>query len=62
MQIFRDLNLYLFKGGWRSRSDPVLALDPFYGASLMEGARGGSACIEKGAGGFGGGKNSLRIY
>lgn len=41
------------QGGWRPKHDS--ALDPHYGASLFEGARGGIACTERGAGGFGGG-------
>lgn len=44
-------------GGWRPRQET--ALDPHYGASLLEGARGGIACYETagnhGFGGFGGG-------
>lgn len=45
-------------GGWRGRAES--ALDPHHGASLLEGARGGTACYETkgvhGQGGFGGGK------
>ena len=45
-------------GGWRGRQDS--ALDPHYGASLLEGGRGGVACYQTagkhGFGGFGGGK------
>lgn len=44
-------------GGWRAKQDA--ALDPHYGASLLEGARGGIACYKTsgkhGFGGFGGG-------
>lgn len=44
-------------GGWRAKQDS--ALDPHYGASLLEGARGGIACYKTegihGHGGFGGG-------
>lgn len=44
-------------GGWRSIPDT--ALEPHYGASLLEGARGGLACYQTsgkhGHGGFGGG-------
>lgn len=46
-------------GGWRGRQES--ALDPHYGASLLEGARGGVACYLTagihGHGGFGGGEN-----
>lgn len=45
-------------GGWRGRAES--ALDPHFGASLLEGARGGIACYTTngyhGHGGFGGGK------
>ena len=45
-------------GGWRAKTDN--ALNPNYGASLLEGARGGIACYttsgKHGFGGFGGGK------
>jgi anaplastic lymphoma kinase len=45
-------------GGWRGRQES--ALDPHFGASLLEGARGGVACYQTagkhGFGGFGGGK------
>lgn len=48
-------------GGWRAKQDA--ALDAHYGASLLEGARGGIACYETngkhGVGGFGGGKKDL---
>lgn len=44
-------------GGWRAHSDSML--DPYNGASLLEGARGGEACYTAkgihGQGGFGGG-------
>lgn len=44
-------------GGWRGKSDS--ALDPHYGAALLEGSRGGVACYKTlgvhGFGGFGGG-------
>lgn len=49
--------IFKFSGGWRSKQDS--ALDPRSGASLLEGARGGIACTERGAGGFGGGKKKL---
>ena len=45
-------------GGWRGRQDS--ALDPHYGASLLEGGRGGVACYQTagkhGFGGCGGGQ------
>lgn len=45
-------------GGWRAKLDS--ALDAHYGASLLEGSRGGIACYQTsgkhGYGGFGGGK------
>lgn len=44
-------------GGWRAKMET--ALDPLYGASLLEGSRGGIACYKTsgihGYGGFGGG-------
>lgn len=44
-------------GGWRAQAD--MALDPNYGASLLEGGRGGVPCYQPrgthGQGGFGGG-------
>lgn len=44
-------------GGWRGRLES--ALDPHYGAALLEGSRGGIACYKTsgihGFGGFGGG-------
>ena len=44
-------------GGWRAKDDA--ALDSHFGASLLEGARGGLACFKTsgihGHGGFGGG-------
>lgn len=47
-------------GGWRAKQDS--ALDPHFGASLLEGARGGIACYKTsgkhGFGGFGGGKKT----
>lgn len=47
-------------GGWRGREST--ALDPHFGAALLEGARGGIACYntigQHGFGGFGGGKKS----
>lgn len=50
-------------GGWRAKQDS--ALDPHYGASLLEGSRGGVSCYETlgkhGHGGFGGGKNSRKF-
>lgn len=51
-------------GGWRAQKDN--ALDPYNGASLLEGARGGEACyLAKemgihGQGGFGGGGGGCR--
>lgn len=51
-------------GGWRAHSDN--ALDPYNGASLLEGARGGEACYSSkeigihGQGGFGGGGGGCR--
>lgn len=51
-------------GGWRSNADS--ALDPYNGASLLEGARGGEACYSSkrigihGQGGFGGGGGGCR--
>lgn len=51
-------------GGWRPRQET--ALDPHYGASLLEGARGGIACYETagkhGFGGFGGGKKAKFFF
>lgn len=51
-------------GGWRPKVDS--ALDPHYGASLLEGSRGGMACYATngihGFGGFGGGEISYLIY
>lgn len=45
-------------GGWRAKIDSVL--DSHYGASLLEGARGGIACYSTngshGFGGYGGGE------
>lgn len=51
-------------GGWSAHSDN--ALDPFSGASLLEGARGGDNCFSSkeigihGQGGFGGGGGGCR--
>lgn len=48
-------------GGWRRKEET--ALDPRFGASLLEGARGGFACYKTGRlhgfGGFGGGLYDL---
>lgn len=51
-------------GGWSAHSDN--SLDPFSGASLLEGARGGDSCFASketgihGQGGFGGGGGGCR--
>lgn len=51
-------------GGWRRKQD--FALDSHYGASLLEGARGGEACYNTGQmhgfGGFGGGKFTKNCF
>lgn len=58
------LNCPLKGGGWHAQNDN--ALDPYNGASLLEGARGGEPCnLNKeigirGQGGFGGGGGGCR--
>lgn len=61
--LMNSFKIQSFKGGgWHARNDN--ALDPFNGASLLEGARGGEPCYyskqqgnhgQSGFGGFGGG-------
>lgn len=51
-------------GGWKGRVES--ALDPHFGASLLEGSRGGVACYKTsgihGSGGFGGGGGGCGMF